>query len=514
MSLFPTGSTQHATLRKLLMARLEDNDMQRDGSVLDLIVALLNSDMRRAELKKELDNVYSDYRRDPDFLNWIYDTAIPQSLRGSQSASAGSEKRADRDRDRTRHRDRARDRDRDRDKERDREREKGRDRTRDRDRGGRGSRLSSSQERRRRERSRSYERRRDTRRRSRSRSRSPHRRRSDRRGRSRSRDAVVTSFVGAAAAATTTTAKEKEENPTTPSTSTSSKHTTPQRSSSPARGGQRASTPQASRSAPRQSPDRTRPSAPNEQPRSGAQAAPVDAVPEPPKGPQPIPTYFEFLLGVHPPKIANQIDKDSDYLTKAEAFLDDYSPMHMDHFFSYVPEQLQPLRAERGNPQTAIICTPIDTTEAMSRCRHWPYCYYGTAGRNPCKFWHPPSICRAYPHCGQRDETCMYIHPRYFDLVKDPQSNLYGMELSVQAPLPSLPAVQASAPAPAPAPALLESAAEATRHPRPAAPAAHHSLINSVPHKAQTITTGSGWGKGGGDLGEEDLNLYDDYNWM
>jgi hypothetical protein len=152
--------------------------------------------------------------------------------------------------------------------------------------------------------------------------------------------------------------------------------------------------------------------------------------------PRPVPTYLEVFATVASGVYNHKADVNTDYLSRLPAYFDDYSVVHlMDRFVGPTGALLPNPTSRndsRGNPTAAILCTPYEGADVPSRCRHWPYCYYGQSSKQPCKFWHPTAICADYPNCRYTDEHCPYIHPKYFALVTEETSNLFGMSLDLQ----------------------------------------------------------------------------------
>ncbi|KAJ3376110.1 hypothetical protein GGF31_000177 [Allomyces arbusculus] len=168
--------------------------------------------------------------------------------------------------------------------------------------------------------------------------------------------------------------------------------------------------------------------------------------------PQPIATYSaSFAVRGTPagPIYNYKYDISNDYLTRQCAYRDDFYAGHLLDRYVGPPGSLAPFPTSRNdsksNPTCAILCTPYETGDAPSRCRHWPFCFYGQAARQPCKFWHPTAICADYPNCRYDDTRCPFIHPIYFPLVSDPQSNLHGATLDFQGALQTIQLKQTAA---------------------------------------------------------------------
>ncbi|KNE59223.1 hypothetical protein AMAG_18127 [Allomyces macrogynus ATCC 38327] len=168
--------------------------------------------------------------------------------------------------------------------------------------------------------------------------------------------------------------------------------------------------------------------------------------------PQPIATYSaSFAMRGSPAGLIYnyKYDNNNDYLTRQCAYRDDFYAGHLLDRYVGPPGSLAPFPTSRNdsksNPTCAILCTPYETGDAPSRCRHWPFCFYGQAARQPCKFWHPTAICAEYPDCRYDDTRCPFIHPIYFPLVSDPQSNLHGATLDFQGALQTIQLKQTAA---------------------------------------------------------------------
>ncbi|KNE58033.1 hypothetical protein AMAG_04859 [Allomyces macrogynus ATCC 38327] len=302
-------------------------------------------------------------------------------------------------------------------------------------------------------------------------------------------------------------------------------------------------------------------SQPSLQPQTPLQTPPRSQGPAKPKlitDPQPIATYSaSFAVRGTPagPIYNYRYDNSNDYLTRQCAYRDDFYAGHLLDRYVGPPGSLAPFPTSRNdsksNPTCAILCTPYETGDAPSRCRHWPFCFYGQAARQPCKFWHPTAICADYPNCRYDDARCPFIHPIYFPLVSDPQSNLHGATLDFQGALQTIQLKQTAA-GTAPAAAAGGAAASASGSasgPAAAKPSSHTSAVDRAamatipckfgskctrkdcayahPHTSdrfsliaddkavERIATGAGWNnQSGGDLMELDVYGDDALMWQ